>query len=59
VAVFGAGLHVTVADAAETVERIRQKLSANQIEVRKLESIPPSMEDLFVSLIENEERKKA
>jgi ABC-2 type transport system ATP-binding protein len=59
VAVFGAGLHVTVADAVETVARIRQKLAANQIEVRKLESIPPSMEDLFVSLIENEERKKA
>jgi ABC-2 type transport system ATP-binding protein len=59
VAVFGAGLHVTVADAGPTVERIRRKLAANQIEVRKLESIPPSMEDLFVSLIENEERKKA
>jgi ABC-2 type transport system ATP-binding protein len=59
VAVFGAGLHVTVANAEVTVARIRQKLAADQIEVRKLESIPPSMEDLFVSLIENEERKKA
>jgi hypothetical protein len=48
-----------VADAGPIVERIRRKLAANQIEVRKLESIPPSMEDLFVSLIENEERKKA
>jgi ABC-2 type transport system ATP-binding protein len=59
VAVFGAGLHVTVEDTGATVERIRRKLLANQIEIRKLESIPPSMEDLFVSLIESEERKKA
>ena len=59
VAVFGAGLHVTVADVGETVTRIREKLVANHIEVRRLESIPPSMEDLFVSLIESEERKTA
>ena len=59
VAVFGAGLHVTVADTGATVSRIREKLAAKNIEVRRLESIPPSMEDLFVSLIESEERKKA
>ena len=57
VAVFGAGLHVTVADTEATVARIRGKLAAANIEIRKLESIPPSMEDLFVSLIESEERK--
>lgn len=59
VAVFGAGLHVTVTDTALTVARIREKLAAHKIEVRKLESIAPSMEDLFVSLIESEERKTA
>ena len=59
IAVFGAGLHVTVTDMDATVARIRQKLSAHQIEIRRMESIPPSMEDLFVSLIENEERKAA
>ena len=59
VAVFGAGLHVTVADTEATVARIRGKLAAANIEIRKLESIPPSMEDLFVSLIESEERKGA
>jgi ABC-2 type transport system ATP-binding protein len=59
VAVFGAGLHVTVTDTTTTVARIREKLKAHKIEVRKLESIAPSMEDLFVSLIENEERKSA
>jgi ABC-2 type transport system ATP-binding protein len=56
-AVFGAGLHVTVSDTTGTIERIRQKLGANRIAIHKLEPIPPSMEDLFVSLIESEERK--
>jgi ABC-2 type transport system ATP-binding protein len=59
VAVFGAGLHVTVTDTARSVARIREKLTAHKIEIRKLESIAPSMEDLFVSLIESEERKSA
>jgi ABC-2 type transport system ATP-binding protein len=59
VAVFGAGLHVTVSDTASTVARIREKLNSSKIEIRRLESIPPSMEDLFVSLIQNEERKNA
>jgi ABC-2 type transport system ATP-binding protein len=59
VAVFGAGLHVTVTDMGATVDRIRQKITSNGIDIHKMDSIPPSMEDLFVSLIENEERKKA
>ena len=59
VAVFGAGLHVTVSDTVSTVARIREKLTAGNIVIRRLESIPPSMEDLFVSLIQNEERKNA
>jgi ABC-2 type transport system ATP-binding protein len=59
VAVFGAGLHVTVTDTAATIAQIRRKLLAHQIDIRKLESIAPSMEDLFVSLIESEERKSA
>lgn len=59
VAVFGAGLHITVNDVAEATGRIRKTLGENGIEVRRLEPIPPTMEDLFVSLIEAEERKKA
>ncbi|MEO8661178.1 MAG: ABC transporter ATP-binding protein [Bryobacteraceae bacterium] len=59
VAVFGAGLHVTVTDVAEASGRIRAVLGERGIEVRRLESIPPSMEDLFVSLIEAEEKKRA
>ncbi len=59
VAVFGAGLHVTVDDVEASSARIRQALAARQIEIRRLEPIEPSMEDLFVALIEAEERKSS
>jgi len=57
VAVFGAGLHVTVEDLAAATERIRRKLEQKHIEIRRLEAIQPSMEDVFVGLIEAEEHK--
>jgi ABC-2 type transport system ATP-binding protein len=59
VAVFGGGLHVTVDDVDATGARVRERLAARGIEVRKLERIEPSMEDVFVALIEAEERKAA
>jgi ABC-2 type transport system ATP-binding protein len=59
VAVFGAGLHVRVPEAAPAMARIREALAARGLEVRRLEPIQPSMEDVFVALIEAEERKAA
>ncbi len=59
VAVFGGGLHVTVDDPAAAEPRIREALAAKSIEVRHLEKIMPSMEDVFVALIEAEERALA
>jgi len=59
VAVFGGGLHVTVDDVDATSARVRERLAAQGIEVRKLAQIEPSMEDVFVALIEREERKAA
>jgi len=56
-AVFGGGLHVTVDDAAASVPLIRERLASLAIEVRRLESIEPSMEDVFVAMIEGEERR--
>ena len=56
VAVFGGGLHVTVDDPVATEPRIRQALAAKSIEVKRLEKITPSMEDVFVAMIEAEER---
>jgi ABC-2 type transport system ATP-binding protein len=59
VAVFGGGLHVTVDDAEAGGRRIRTALEAQGIVVRRLEEIEPAMEDVFVAMIETEERKAA
>ncbi|HEV3331652.1 MAG TPA: ABC transporter ATP-binding protein [Bryobacteraceae bacterium] len=59
IAVFGGGLHVVVDDVEASMDRIRKRLADQGIEVRHLEQIPPSLEDVFVGLIEAEERKAA
>jgi ABC-2 type transport system ATP-binding protein len=59
VAVFGGGLHVTVDSADAGPQRVRDRLAANAIDVRHLERIQPSMEDVFVAMIEAEDRKAA
>jgi ABC-2 type transport system ATP-binding protein len=58
-AVFGGGLHVVVNEPEATMERIRKKLESEKIEIRRLEPIRPSLEDVFVALIEAEERRAA
>ena len=58
-AVFGSGLHVSTKDAQLAAEKIRARLQAAGIEITRLEPIEPSMEDVFVALIEEEERKAA
>jgi ABC-2 type transport system ATP-binding protein len=57
VAVFGGGLHVRVIDTARAEPVIRQVLAARGIEIKNIEVIPHSMEDVFVACIEEEERK--
>jgi len=59
VAIFGRGLHVMVDDLDATSARIREALAGKSIAVESLERITPSMEDVFVALIEAEERKAA
>jgi ABC-2 type transport system ATP-binding protein len=59
VAVFGGGLHVTVDDSESGAALVKERLAAQRISVRKLEPIQPSMEDVFVAMIEAEERKAA
>ena len=55
---FGSGLHVTVPDDS-AIPWIRQLLQGQGIEIRRLEAIQPSMEDVFVALIEAVERTAA
>jgi ABC-2 type transport system ATP-binding protein len=59
VAVFGGGLHVKVGDPAAAIAEIWKTLEAAGIKVTALDYITPSMEDVFVSLIEQEESKAA
>jgi len=59
VAVFGGGLHVTVEDSNTAIPGIRQALGRKGVEVRRLEAIPPSLEDVFVAMIEAQEHKGA
>jgi ABC-2 type transport system ATP-binding protein len=59
VAVFGGGLHIRVTDADRAIAWIRQTLDGAGIKISVLEPITPSMEDVFVSLIENEEKAAA
>jgi ABC-2 type transport system ATP-binding protein len=59
VAVFGGGLHITVQDVDAAMTLIREQLHSLNITVGRLEQIDPSMEDVFVAMIEAEERKIA
>jgi ABC-2 type transport system ATP-binding protein len=59
VAVFGGGLHLRVDDADRAIAWIRQTLDGAGITISVLEAITPSMEDVFVSLIEQEEKAAA
>jgi ABC-2 type transport system ATP-binding protein len=55
-ALFGRGLHVVVSDAAEAVQSIRRLLDQRGYHVEQVEKITPSLEDVFVSLIEARDR---
>jgi ABC-2 type transport system ATP-binding protein len=56
VAVYGSGLHLFVRDSSSP-GRIREILTRSGIETSRLEEIRPSMEDVFVALIAEQERR--
>jgi ABC-2 type transport system ATP-binding protein len=49
-AVFGNALHLVVAGAATAMPLLRSYLAEQNIRVNRLEPIPPTLEDVFVSL---------
>jgi len=51
-AVFGSLLHASVEKGADWQRELRQMLEQDGISVRRIEKIPPSLEDVFVALIE-------
>jgi ABC-2 type transport system ATP-binding protein len=59
VALFGDTLHAVVDDAANAAPAVKKFLSSGGFEVDSVNPVPPSLEDAFVSLIEEEDRKAA
>lgn len=57
VSVSGGDLHLRVRDESRAREVIVRILTEQQIDVRQLEPIQPEMEDVFVSLIEQESER--
>jgi len=58
-ALFGKRVHVVVEDAERALPAMREALAAKGISIRGLEKILPSLEDVFVSLIEARDRLEA
>ena len=56
VALFGSGLHVIVEEAAPAAGAIQKRLAGQGFQVSRIEKIVPSLEDVFVSLIEARDR---
>lgn len=57
VALFGAGLHLKVDDADSAKNEIRRLTAGKGMPDMSIETIAPGMEDVFVSLIEQEDRQ--
>ena len=57
VAVFGGGLHIGVKDADSGIKAVRACLKERNIPIKRIETISPSLEDVFVTMIETEERR--
>ena len=59
IALFGAGLHAVVKDPETAKGPIGKVLAEKGIEVWTIENIVPTLEDVFVSLIEEADRHEA
>jgi ABC-2 type transport system ATP-binding protein len=58
-AVFGNALHVLVPDAETAIKTLPIFLAQHEVRVSKIEKIRPSLEDVFVALTGERERKAA
>jgi ABC-2 type transport system ATP-binding protein len=58
-ALFGKGLHVVAASGPGAIESVRRQLLERGFAVARIEQIAPSLEDVFVSLIEARDRQEA
>ena len=56
-ALFGSGMHIVVNDAEKNLPYVKTLLENKNIPIKSLKKITPSLEDVFVSLVEEEKRK--
>lgn len=54
---FGRDVHVSVPAEADAARRLGELLAANGFDVRRIERVEPSLEDIFIHLIEQEGRE--
>jgi ABC-2 type transport system ATP-binding protein len=59
ISLFGTYLHVGVDDEERRKEAIRSILASTGIQIRRMERIVPSLEDVFLRLLEQDSKKRA
>jgi drug efflux transport system ATP-binding protein len=57
-ALFGETVHVVAEEAEEAIPRVARELSEHGLPADRVERIPPSLEDVFVSLVEERDRRE-
>jgi len=53
-ALFGRAIHVTVADSQAALPALQSALAGRGIVLERIEPVPPSLEDAFVSIVERD-----
>ncbi len=56
-ALFGGTVHVVAENAQEAIPRLEKALAGHGTPADRIERIPPSLEDVFVSLVEDRDRR--
>jgi ABC-2 type transport system ATP-binding protein len=56
--IFGTAIHISVDDVEKADARVRTLLGSHGMEVSRVERIEPSLEDIFIHLIEQENRRR-
>jgi ABC-2 type transport system ATP-binding protein len=59
ISLFGTYLHVGVDDGERRKESIQSILASSGIQIRRMERIVPSLEDVFLHLLEQDSKKRA
>lgn len=57
-ALFGRGIHAVTADPTAAAQQTRQRLGESGFRIEHLQQVSPSLEDVFVSLVERRDREE-